>query len=173
MSFLNIEIKARCPRPEFIRQWLMDQGARFAGTDQQTDTYFKVSKGRLKLREGNIENNLIYYERADQNGPKPSVFELFPVEDTARLKKMLSASLGIKVVVKKKREIYFTNSFTKIFLRFIETQLLLDLFIRESRFIHRCPVEEGLEEAIQKQKWKEIENKQKDNEYEWKEREKE
>ena len=110
MSFLNIEIKARCPRPEFIRQWLMDQGARFAGTDQQTDTYFKVSKGRLKLREGNIENNLIYYERADQNGPKPSVFELFPVEDADQLKKMLSSSLGIKVVVKKKREIYFIDN---------------------------------------------------------------
>jgi predicted adenylyl cyclase CyaB len=110
MSFLNIEIKARCQRPEFVRQWLIDQGARFVGTDQQTDTYFQVSKGRLKLREGNIENNLIYYERADQNGPKSSVFELFPVEDAARLKQMLSASLGIKVVVKKKREIYFIDN---------------------------------------------------------------
>jgi predicted adenylyl cyclase CyaB len=32
------------------------------------------------------------------------------VEDAARLKKMLSASLGIKVVVKKKREIYFIDN---------------------------------------------------------------
>ncbi len=110
MSFLNIEIKARCLRPDFVRQWLLAQGARFVGTDQQTDTYFQVGRGRLKLREGNIENNLIYYERADQNGPKPSVFELFPVADAARLKKMLGASLGIKVVVKKKREIYFIDN---------------------------------------------------------------
>ncbi len=31
---------------------------KFAGTDHQIDTYFNTAKGRLKLREGNIEKAL-------------------------------------------------------------------------------------------------------------------
>ncbi|MBL7709922.1 MAG: hypothetical protein JNJ86_12680, partial [Chitinophagaceae bacterium] len=68
MSFLNVEIKARCADASFIRNYLLNQGAEFKGTDLQTDTYFNVTNGRLKLREGNIENALIWYERTNQAG---------------------------------------------------------------------------------------------------------
>ena len=57
---LNIEIKAKTSQPEFIRNYLDHNKAEFRGTDLQTDTYFNVPNGRLKLREGNIEYNLIY-----------------------------------------------------------------------------------------------------------------
>jgi adenylate cyclase, class 2 len=110
MSFLNVEIKAHCPDPSFIRNYLLSNGAELKGTDHQTDTYFNVSRGRLKLREGNIENNLIYYERNNQAGPKQSHFKLVRVEDAAGLKAMLADSNGIKVVVEKKREIYYINN---------------------------------------------------------------
>jgi adenylate cyclase, class 2 len=110
MAFLNIEIKARCADGSFIRNYLLQNGAHFKGIDEQTDTYFNVANGRLKLREGNIENNLIYYERNNQAGPKSSKFQLVKVEDAKGLKEALAASTGIKVVVKKKREIYFINN---------------------------------------------------------------
>lgn len=110
MSHLNIEIKARCADPAFVRHFLLDNQAEFRGTDQQTDTYFRVSQGRLKLREGNIENNLIYYERDNQAGPKQSRFRLVKVEDAPGLKAALTASCGIKVVVTKKREIYYIGN---------------------------------------------------------------
>jgi adenylate cyclase, class 2 len=110
MSFQNVEIKAKCKGPELIRQYLLSNGADFKGTDEQTDTYFNVSRGRLKLREGNIENNLIFYERTDQAGPKDSHFTLVKVEDAKGLKDVLTQSMGIKVVVKKKREIYYINN---------------------------------------------------------------
>jgi adenylate cyclase, class 2 len=110
MSFLNVEIKARCPDPTFIRSYLLGHNADFKGIDEQTDTYFHTANGRLKLREGNIENNLIYYERDNQAGPKNSHFKLIKVEDAAGLKEALEKSMGIKVVVKKKREIYFINN---------------------------------------------------------------
>jgi len=110
MPHVNIEVKAKCHRPEFIRQYLQKNNAVFKGTDHQTDTYFNVSKGRLKLREGNIENNLIYYERTDQPGAKESNFQLVKVPDAERLKEVLSKSLGIKIVVEKKREIYFIGN---------------------------------------------------------------
>ena len=63
--------------------------------------------GRLKLRQGNIENNLIYYERENQAGPKQSDFSLLEIEDPEALKAMLTAAIGIKIVVKKQREILF------------------------------------------------------------------
>ncbi len=110
MPHVNIEVKAKCHRPEFIREYLQKNNALFNGTDYQTDTYFNVSKGRLKLREGNIENNLIYYERTDQPGAKESNFQLVNVPDAERMKEVLSKSLGIKIIVEKKREIYFIGN---------------------------------------------------------------
>lgn len=110
MAFLNVEIKARCENPGPIRQYLLDQHAEHKGTDNQTDTYFNVAHGRLKLREGNMENNLIFYERDNQAGPKNSQFTLVKVEDAFGLKDALTKSVGIKVIVQKIREIYYINN---------------------------------------------------------------
>jgi adenylate cyclase, class 2 len=110
MSFLNVEIKAKCSDPSFIRDYLISNKAVFKGVDDQTDTYFKVANGRLKLREGTIENNLIYYEREVQTGPKNSHFNLVKVEDATGLKDVLTKSIGVKLIVKKKREIYYIKN---------------------------------------------------------------
>ncbi len=110
MSFINIEIKARTSKTDGIRKYLLDNKAEYKGTDFQTDTYFNTTKGRLKLREGNIENNLIYYERENKAGPKQSNFSLVAVPDAATLKSILTAATGIKVVVEKQREIYFIGN---------------------------------------------------------------
>ena len=61
MGHTNIEIKAHCKDPEKIKNILTERDADFKGLDYQTDTYYKVPKGRLKLRRGNIENSLIFY----------------------------------------------------------------------------------------------------------------
>jgi len=110
MTYLNVEIKAKCSDASFIRNYLLSNKAEFKGVDEQTDTYFNVQHGRLKLREGIIENNLIFYERANQAGPKNSHFHLVKVEDAAGLKTVLTKSLGIKVIVKKRREIYYIRN---------------------------------------------------------------
>jgi adenylate cyclase, class 2 len=107
---LNIEIKAKTNHPEFIRDYLKTNRAAFRGTDFQVETYFNVANGRLKLREGNIENNLIYYERQNTPGAKESSFQLVHIPDAKSLKGMLTKSLGIKIVVRKKREIYFIKN---------------------------------------------------------------
>ena len=110
MPFLNVEIKARSNNPAGIRNYLLVNNADFKKVDEQTDTYFNVKNGRLKLREGNIENNLIFYERANQAGPKNSHFHLVKVEDAKAMKEILTKSMGVKVVVKKKREIYYISN---------------------------------------------------------------
>ena len=110
MSFLNVEIKARLRNSTFINQYLAAKEARFVGIDTQTDTYFKVAFGRLKLREGTIENNLIFYTRANQAGPKSSHFQLLKINEPEQLKQILTDANGIKVVVVKKRSIYFIEN---------------------------------------------------------------
>lgn len=110
MSHLNIEIKARCIDPSFIRNYLVKQGADFRGTDYQTDTYFNVPFGRLKLREGHIENNLIYYERDNQTGPRSSHFHLVKISDPEGLKTVMEKSCGIKMIVRKRREIFYIGN---------------------------------------------------------------
>lgn len=111
MDHISIsEIKARCTDPQAVRDVLRLQKADFRGTDQQVDTYFKVPRGRLKLREGTIENCLVYYERKDQKGPKQSDVTLFPTSRGTTLKAILTQSLGVLVVVEKQREIYFIDN---------------------------------------------------------------
>ncbi len=107
---INIEIKARSNDAERIREYLLSHGARFVGTDHQRDTYFKVKKGRLKLREGNIENNLIFYQRENESRPKSSHFQLMPVEHPEMLSHILSQTIGVLVVVDKQREIYYIDN---------------------------------------------------------------
>ena len=107
MSAINIEIKARCFHPEKVEAFLLSAGARYVGLDTQKDTYFEVPGGRLKLRQGAIENNLIFYHRSDGEGPKTSHFYLSPVQDGGSLETLLSAALSVKVVVEKHRKIFF------------------------------------------------------------------
>ena len=107
---VNIEIKARCQDPEKAKEILLRLNAEYKGRDHQIDTYFNVASGRLKLREGNIENNLIYYHRDDQHGPKRSEVILYPSGDHPGLKEILNKVLGRKVIVDKQRDIYFIDN---------------------------------------------------------------
>ncbi len=110
MKRTNIEIKAKSNNHEKIRDFLKSHNADFKGIDHQIDTYFKVNNGRLKLREGNIENHLIYYERENKEGPKQSNIILFKSTPGSSLKSILVNANEILTVVDKKREIYFIEN---------------------------------------------------------------
>ena len=110
MAHINIEIKAKSNNQDTIRKILKSKNANFKGADYQIDTYFKVSNGRLKLREGKIENHLIHYQRKNKKGPKQSDVILFKSNPKSSLKEILTKALGILVVVNKKREIYFIDN---------------------------------------------------------------
>lgn len=107
MSYINIEIKAKCFHPEKVEAFLLSAGAAFVGLDHQKDTYFQVPSGRLKLRQGDIENTLIFYNRPDQEGPKQSDFYLSKMTDGTAAGQLLAKALGVKVVVEKSRKIFY------------------------------------------------------------------
>ena len=110
MSILNIEFKASTNNLAALETLLLQHNPLFIGEDHQVDTYFNVATGRLKLREGNIENALIHYEREDTAGAKSSHVLLYQHQPDKTLKEILTKSLGIKAVVDKKRNIYFINN---------------------------------------------------------------
>lgn len=112
MQHLNFEVKARTTRQAEIRAWLEAQQADFRGLDEQTDTYFLLQpgRGRLKLRQGNIENNLIHYQRSDDPQARQSEVALAPVTDVGALKNCLTRALGVLTEVRKRREIYFMGN---------------------------------------------------------------
>ncbi len=112
MEHLNFELKARTTREAEIRHWLTAQNADFRGVDEQTDTYFRLQPGmgRLKLRRGNIENNLIHYHRSDDPQARVSDVALAPAADAEALANCMTRALGVLVEVRKRREIYFVGN---------------------------------------------------------------
>ena len=110
MHIKNIEFKAKVVDIKQYEEKLLSLNPKFIGVDNQLDTYFNVEKGRLKLREGNIENALINYDRNDIQDSKESQIILYKHEPNIALKNILEKQLGIKVIVNKKRKIYFIDN---------------------------------------------------------------
>lgn len=104
----NIEVKVKYANLEAVEKTLLAHGARSVGTDYQTDKYYKIPNGRLKIRRGNIENQLIFYKRNEAADLKQSEIVLLPIDD--KLEFVLDNSLETAVVVKKARQIFFINN---------------------------------------------------------------
>jgi len=110
MPHLNIEFKAKVNNFKDCESRLAALNPVFIGEDHQVDTYYNSKKGRLKLREGNIENALIHYIREDIAGSKESQVILHPVSESKTLKEILENSNEVLVVVDKVRRIYFIEN---------------------------------------------------------------
>jgi len=122
-----VELKARVEDHDFLRKKLSALGAEHAGTFRQTDSYFEVPEGRLKLREVTDDGTaeLIYYERENIAGPKSDDAFILRVQEPEELKKILKKILTPLVVIEKVREIYRYNG----------TQIHLDTVKNLGKFI--------------------------------------
>lgn len=109
MNLRNVEFKAAINSLAVYEEKLKTLEPIFKGCDNQVDTYFIVAEGRLKLREGNIENALISYQRSNTANSKLSEIILYKYSPDNALKAILCNHLTIDVVVKKKRLIYFLD----------------------------------------------------------------
>lgn len=129
----NIEIKAKVEDLESVRGRAVDLNPHHQETIFQTDTFFNVEQGRLKLREfqdGSAE--LIFYNRDNQSGPKLSQYWRSPCPDPESMLKILSESNGIRGVVKKQRDLMLVGQ-TRIHLdqvdqlgSFLELEVVLN-----------------------------------------------
>lgn len=106
------EIKCSITNPKEKHQQLLALDAEFKGSDHQIDTYFDVAEGRLKLREGNIENTLIRYHRQETQSIKQSnvIFQPLGSEIVSGLKAILIDAYKTWKIVEKQRSIYFIGN---------------------------------------------------------------
>ncbi len=103
----NLEVKIPVTTLNDWKEKLRSLGAEFNQEVRQTDTYFAVARGRLKLREVNESGSeLIYYEREETSGTRWSEYQVVPVGHAAEMKSLLSKAFGVKVVVEKRRQVY-------------------------------------------------------------------
>ena len=122
-----VELKAKVHDLKTVRRRLTSLRALHLGTFRQIDVYFKVQKGRLKLREMKDKNNaeLIYYERENIAGPKRSNVFILKIQDPKFFKNLLKRLLKTTAIVEKSREIY----------RYQGTQIHLDTVEKLGNFV--------------------------------------
>ena len=103
----NLELKARIGSMERAEERARASGAVFRATLNQTDTYFHVRRGRMKLREQEgLPAELVVYEREELSEERKSHYRRIPVQDPGALAVGLSESLGILAVVRKERRLF-------------------------------------------------------------------
>src|SRR5271157_1590136 len=110
MKIVNYEFKARIKDEQRVRDALKTLNVRSIGTDHQVDTYFRVPAGRLKVREGRIENALIFYRRSNARRARQSAVEMMLLPRRNSLRAILARALATLAVVDKRREIYFVRN---------------------------------------------------------------
>ncbi|MFH1742809.1 MAG: class IV adenylate cyclase [bacterium] len=113
----------------------------------QEDVFFRVPKGRLKLRILSPNSGaLIFYERENQPGPKQSDYTVVRTEDPSTLRLVLESALGVLGVVRKTRILYWVGQ-TRIHLDEVEELgqfLELEVVMRPDQTI-----EEGTRIAVE------------------------
>ena len=103
----NVEIKARVGDPAALRARVASRATAPPALLRQTDTFFRVPSGRLKLRDfGDGAGELIFYERADRPGPRESSYSRAACAGPAAVGAVLGAALGVRGVVEKRREVF-------------------------------------------------------------------
>jgi predicted adenylyl cyclase CyaB len=146
----NLEFKAQCQSLDSFYPRLTDLSATHRETVDQTDTYFHVTtqeyrtisetcEPRLKLREVDemTEAWLIYYERPNQDASRYSQYQLCEITDPSTFKALLTAALGVKTIVKKRREVWM----------FDNTRIHLDTVVDLGQFVELETVFQGQTET--------------------------
>lgn len=101
----NIEFKAELRDLDLCRTLLRKIHATFVDTLEQTDTYYRLSDGRLKKRETKGQpTEYIFYHRENSARPRASRFTIYS-ENQAR-QHFGAGELPVVVQVIKTRELY-------------------------------------------------------------------
>ena len=129
----NIEIKARIQSIDAllpIAAAIADKGPTEIVQD---DTFFACANGRMKLRAFSTgEGELIFYRRADQQGPKESFYIRSPTSSPDTLREAMSLAYGQVGRVQKHRTLFMVGR-TRVHLddvlhlgHFLELEVVLD-----------------------------------------------
>jgi len=138
----NLEIKARCPNHRRAERLVREHcRVESCGRLVQTDTYFQVPQGRLKLRQirsgeagrsvALTQHELIFYHRPNQATPRSSLYEILPLADGPAGLDFFTKAFGVKVRVHKiRRDLLWENVRLHLDLvrglgRFLEVEIIV------------------------------------------------
>lgn len=154
----NLELKVRCESAEHLKSieaLAQEHGAIYQYTVEQRDTYFRVSRGRLKLRERwlkeqngtkSIDAELIYYRRPGKAGSRISVYNVIQIAEPEPLRLMLTEALRSALVVVEKVRVLYIYKNTRVHLdtvktlgTFVELETVIDetMSMRDVRAEHK------------------------------------
>jgi predicted adenylyl cyclase CyaB len=110
----NLELKAYSSKSdnESNKQKFLDMNLKFQILSQK-DTYFKTTKGRLKMREQKdltaqtSRAYAIFYERPDTEESKISNYDFYNINDPDMFIKVFGGALEKEIIVDKIRTVYF------------------------------------------------------------------
>jgi len=106
----NIEIKARVADPGALLTRAKAVADHGPVEILQDDTFFACARGRLKLRAFSAEEGeLIFYQRANQEGPKESFYVLTPTRAPNSLREALALAYGEVGRVRKRRTLFLAG----------------------------------------------------------------
>jgi adenylate cyclase class IV len=106
----NIEIKAHIDDPAACAARAAALADRGPIEIDQDDTFFRCIGGRLKLRAfSDGTGELIYYRRANQQGPKESFYLRSPTSAPDVLRESLALANGLAGRVKKHRKLFLVG----------------------------------------------------------------
>jgi len=141
----NVEIKARVDSLAAIEPLAAALSGQEPVFIDQDDTFFACANGRLKLRAfADGSGELIFYQRADDSGPKESFYVISPTDAPDSLRETLTLAYGAAGRVKKHRTLFMAGR-TRIHLDRVEGLgefLELEVVLREGE-----SAQAGMEEA--------------------------
>ncbi len=130
----NTEIKARVPDLDALASRVAPLSTEGPIAIPQDDTFFACPHGRLKLRDfGDGRGELIFYQRADQTGPKTSFYRITPTASPDTLREVLTLAHGQTGRVVKQRTLYLVGR-TRVHLDQVKglgTFMELEVVLRE------------------------------------------
>ena len=141
----NIEIKARIENVALLTPKVAELASEGPLEIAQDDTFFACNQGRLKLRAfSNDAGELIFYQRANQTGPKESFFLRSPTTSPGILRESLSLAYGQIGRIRKYRTLFLVGR-TRVHLDRVEG---LGHFLElEVMLVDDEPAEQGIREA--------------------------
>ncbi|MGB4775048.1 MAG: CYTH domain-containing protein [Daejeonella sp.] len=110
MIYKDFTLKAKVTNLNNIERLLATYGAIFKGVDHQRDIYFNAAVGKLKLRQGTIENLITHYERIDDNGIEKTIVYQYDLNPSEEQKAELYRQYDVIGIIEKTRKIYFINN---------------------------------------------------------------
>jgi predicted adenylyl cyclase CyaB len=115
----NVEIKARVVDWDKMLQRATAVADGPCKLLRQEDVFFKVPRGRLKLRIQDGASELIYYLRDNAKGPKESSYLCLAVPDPIATRHILGMIHGERGIIRKTRWLYMAGQ-TRIHLDRVE-----------------------------------------------------